>query len=54
MACVKRMSGWPPRDSALELATRTPRCAYVSGIIALLLILMVVVAHLTGHGLGGH
>jgi hypothetical protein len=32
----------------------TPKWAYVTGILALLLILTVVIAHLTGHGLGGH
>jgi ABC-type transporter Mla subunit MlaD len=32
----------------------TPRWVYVFGIIALVIVLLFVVLHLTGHGLGGH
>jgi hypothetical protein len=32
----------------------TPRWVYVFGIIALVLVLLFVALHLTGHGLGGH
>jgi hypothetical protein len=32
----------------------TPRWVYVFGIIAVVLVLLFVVLHLTGHGLGGH
>jgi hypothetical protein len=34
--------------------TSTPRCVYVFGIILIVLILLVVIQHLTGGGLGGH
>jgi hypothetical protein len=34
--------------------TSTPRWVYVSGIIAVVIVLVFVVLHLTGHGLGGH
>jgi hypothetical protein len=32
----------------------TPRWVYVSGTIAIVLVLLFVILHLTGHGLGGH
>jgi hypothetical protein len=34
--------------------TGTPRWVYVSGIIAIVLVLLFVVMHLAGGGLGGH
>jgi hypothetical protein len=34
--------------------TRTPRWVKVSGVIALVLIVLLVLMHLTGGGLGGH
>jgi ABC-type transporter Mla subunit MlaD len=33
---------------------RTPRWVYVFGIVALIVVLLFVILHLTGHGLGGH
>jgi len=32
----------------------TPRWVKMSGIIAIVLVLLFVIVHLTGHGLGGH
>ena len=40
----------PPRSPD----TRTPRWVRVFGVIALLLLLLFVVLHLTGHGFGDH
>jgi hypothetical protein len=34
--------------------TSTPRWVYVFGLIALVLVLLFVILHLTGGGLGGH
>ena len=34
--------------------TSTPRVVYVSGIIAIVLVTLFVIMHLTGGGLGGH
>jgi hypothetical protein len=41
-------------ESALARPGTTPRWAYVTGILAIALVVLVVIAHLTGHGLGGH
>ena len=43
----------PPGDSADD-DDATPRWVYVSGIIALIVLVVIVVLHLTGHGLGDH
>lgn len=40
--------------SGRGLTTRTPRWVYVFGIIVLVLVLLFVIQHLTGGGLGGH
>lgn len=34
--------------------TSNPRWVYVSGILAIVLVLLFVILHLTGRGLGGH
>jgi hypothetical protein len=50
-----RMADLPPdsNDDAGD-DTATPRWVYVSGIIAIVLVLLFVILHLTGHGLGDH
>jgi len=52
---------WPPypeNDDAVEsargLTTSTPRSVYVFWIIVIVLVLLFVILHLTGRGLGGH
>jgi hypothetical protein len=40
--------------SAQAITATTPKWAYVTGILAIVLVVLVVIAHLTGHGLGGH
>jgi len=42
------------RRAMVGASARTPKWAYVTGILAIVLVLLVVIAHLTGHGLGGH
>ena len=42
-----------PTDSNRD-ATGTPRWVYVFGTVVLVLVLLFVILHLTGHGLGGH
>ena len=44
----------PENGSDGESSAGTPRWVYVFGIIAIILVLVFVVLHLTGHGLGGH
>ena len=41
-------------ESDAESITSTPRWVYVFGIIAIVLILLFVILHLSGRGLGGH
>jgi hypothetical protein len=41
------------QDPDLE-DTGTPRWVYVSGIFAIILVLLFIILHLTGRGLGGH
>jgi len=51
------MADLPPKpDSASETDgdTSTPRWVKVFGIIALVLVLVFILLHLTGRGLGGH
>ena len=42
----------PPPDTGDD--TGPPRWVKVFGIIALVLVLVLIILHLTGHGLGGH
>ena len=50
------MADEPPPDSNGDTGddTSTPRWVYVFGIIGIALVLLFVILHLTGGGLGGH
>ena len=44
----------PDRESTTSTPPSTPRWVKVSGIIAIVLVLLFVILHLTGNSLGGH
>ena len=51
------MAGLPPNPEPggeTDHDTGTPRWVKVFGIIALVLVFVFIILHLTGHGLGGH
>jgi hypothetical protein len=48
------MPPYPNSNGAPDDDPGTPRWVYVFGIIAIVLVLLFVILHLTGRGLGGH